>query len=127
MYISGGCNFEDRSVSNQMIEVNLISKMVFKMKNLPVPKFAHGACFVRDKIVIASGISDMMLNMGLRMVPLGSQDCYSFDVYSKQWKQLPDLPIGKLHPTLVVVNSRFVFHVGGFDDFDFDIYQLDMN
>ena len=47
-------------------------------------------------------------------------------MYKKQYKRLPDLPIGKLHPTLVVVNSRFVFHIGGFDDFDFDIYRLDM-
>ena len=93
---------------------------------MPVPKFAHGACLVRSEIVIASGISDMMTNMGLRMVPLGSQDCYSFDIYDKQWKRLPDLPIGKLHPTLIVVNSRFVFHIGGFDDYDFDIYRLDM-
>ena len=47
-------------------------------------------------------------------------------MYKKQYKRLPDLPIGKLEPTLVVVNSRFVFHIGGFDDFDFDIYRLDM-
>ena len=60
MFISGGCNFEDRSVSKQLIEVNLSSKVVFKQKKLPVPKFAHAACFVCDKIVIASGISDMM-------------------------------------------------------------------
>ena len=72
LFISGGCNFEDRSVSKQLLEVNLSSKVVFKQKKLPVPKFAHGACFVCDKIVIASGISDMMLVMGLRMVPLGS-------------------------------------------------------
>ena len=126
MYISGGGNFEDRSVSSRMIEVNLSSKHVFKNKNMPVPKFAHGACLVRSEIVIASGISDMMTNMGLRMVPPGSQDCYSFDIYGKQWKRLPDLPIGKLHPTLIAVNSRFVFHIGGFDDYDFDIYRLDM-
>ena len=36
------------------------------------------------------------------------------------------MPIGKLHPTLVTINSRFIFQIGGFDDFDFDIYRLDM-
>ena len=92
-----------------------------------MPKFAHGACIVRDQIVVASGISDMMLNMGLRMVPIGNPDCYRFDIFKNTWRSLPDLPIGKLHPTLIVVNSRFVFHIGGFDDFDFDIYRLDMS
>ena len=26
----------------------------------------------------------------------------------------------------MVINSRFVFQIGGFDDFNFDIYRLDM-
>ena len=36
------------------------------------------------------------------------------------------MPIGKLHPTLIVINSRFIFNIGGFDDYFFDIYRLDM-
>ena len=31
-----------------------------------------------------------------------------------------------MHPTLVTINSRFVFQIGGFDDIKFDIYRLDM-
>ena len=127
LYISGGCNFEERSVSNMHIEVNLSSKISCRKKNIPQPKFAHGACLVGNQVVIAGGISDMMLTMGLRMVPLGNKDCYSYDIFKSRWRNLPDLPIGKMHPTMIVVNSRFVFHIGGFDDFDFDIYRLDMN
>ena len=102
------------------------TQYVVKKKDLPVARFAHAACLIRDEIVVASGISDMLLNMGMRMVPIGSRDCYSFNIYKNCWRRLPNLPIGKLHPTLVTVNSRFVFHIGGFDDFDFDIYRLDM-
>ena len=36
------------------------------------------------------------------------------------------MPIGKIHPSLVVVNSRFVFQIGGFEDYEFEIYRLDM-
>ena len=36
------------------------------------------------------------------------------------------MPIGKMHPVLVVINNRFVFQIGGFDDYDYDIYRLDM-
>ena len=25
------------------------------------------------------------------------------------------------------INNRYVFQIGGFDDFDFEIYRLDMN
>ena len=68
----------------------------------------------------------MLLDMGLRSVPIGDKDCFSFEIFSKEWNQLPDLPIGKMHPTLVVINNRFVYHLGGFDDYDYDIYRLDM-
>ena len=94
---------------------------------MPRKKFAHGACFCGQEIVIVGGVSDMMVEMGQRSVPIGDNDCYSFNIYNKTWLRLPDVPIGKLHPTLVVVNSRFVFQIGGFDDFDFDIYRLDMH
>lgn len=36
------------------------------------------------------------------------------------------MPIGKIHPSLVVVNNRFVFQIGGFEDYEFEIYRLDM-
>ena len=93
---------------------------------MPLGKFANAACLCGDQIVVTSGISDLMLNMGMRSVPIGDRHCYSFNYLCNQWKQLPDVPIGKLHPTLVTINSRFIFQIGGFDDFDFDIYRLDM-
>ena len=58
---------------------------------------------------MVGGISDLMLNMGMRSVPIGEQDCYSYNIIKGSWSQLPDVPIGKLHPTLIVINSRYVF------------------
>ena len=37
----------------------------------------------------------------------------------------PDVPIGKLYPTLVTVENRYIFQIGGFDDYDYEIYRLD--
>ncbi len=91
------------------MEVNLTTSFVSRQKNIPVPKFAHGATICGSKIVLTSGISDLMIDMGMRCVPIGETDCYSFDIYEKNWVRLPDVPIGKLHPTLVTVNSRYVF------------------
>lgn len=76
--------------------------------------------------MITGGAADLMLNMGLRSVPVGEPECFSFNIYSRQWQQLPDVPIGKLHANLVVINNRFIYQIAGFDDFDFDIYRLDM-
>ena len=109
MYSLGGVNFQDRAISDQNLEIALHSGFVTKRPKLPKQKFAHGAILCGNEIVITSGISDLMLNMGLRPVPIGEQDCYSYNIFDCTWKQLPDVPIGKLHPTLIVVNSRFVF------------------
>ena len=97
------------------------------MKKMPVRRFAHAATFCGSEIVVVGGISDLSLDMQLRSVPIGEEDCYAFNVYESTWRQLPDVPIGKLYPTLITINSRYVFQIGGFDDYDFDIYRLDLH
>ena len=67
----GGCNFEERTVSNQNLCLNLTSGYVMPLKKLPVRRFAHGAAFCGKEIVITSGISDLSLNMQMRSVPIG--------------------------------------------------------
>ena len=75
---------------------------------------------------MTSGVSELDVNMGMRSVPMSDTDCHAYDIYTHEWKALPDVPIGKLHPVLVVISNRYVFQIGGFDDYDFDIYRLDM-
>lgn len=38
---------------------------------------------------------------------------------------MPELPIGKLYPTLITIEHRYIFQIGGFDDYDYEIYCLD--
>ena len=64
--------------------------------------------------------------MGMRSIPVGEQDCYAYNAWQPGWRRLHDLPAGKNYPTLTVVNSRFIFQIGGFEDVDFKIYRLDM-
>ena len=46
----------------------------------------------------------------------------------KRWfTDVPDLPIGKLYSTLVTIENRYLFQIGGFDDYDYEIYCLDTN
>ena len=65
--------------------------------------------------------------MGMRSVPIADRDCYTYDLGTKEYERLPDVPIGKFHPALITINNRFIFQIGGFDDHDYDIYQLDMH
>ena len=98
-----------------------------KKKDLPKPKFGHASAVCGSKIVITSGISDLSTNMGMRSVPMADLDCHMFDIFANRWDPLPDVPIGKLHPVLIVINNRFVFKIAGIDDYDYDIYRLDMH
>ena len=111
LHILGGCDLHSRTVTDSHVAVNYHSKFVSRKHNLPRPKFGHAATLCRGKIIVTSGISDLARNMGMRSVPIADPDCHMFDPYSQQdpWSPLPDVPIGKLHPTLIVVNERFIF------------------
>lgn len=126
VYLMGGCNFEKRTVSTQNLEVITETGYVAKLQNLPRPKFAHAACLAGVEIVITGGISDLMHNMGMRNVPVADRECFAYDYFRGTWRNLPDLPAGKMHPTLVAINGRFIFQIGGFEDINFEIYRLDM-
>ena len=67
----------------------------------------------------------MMHPMGMRSVPMGSPSCFQYNLRTGKWTYGPDLPIGKLYPTLVAIENRFIYQIGGFDDYDYEIYCLD--
>ena len=92
---------------------------------MPEPRYAHAAIMVKENIYVTGGISEMMHPMGMRLVPMGSSRCFKYNLVTASWTDLPPLPIGKLWSSLVCVENRFIFQIGGFDDFDYDIYQLD--
>ena len=92
---------------------------------MPEPRFCHAAIHVRETIYVTGGIADMMHPMGMRSVAMGSTSCFQYCLRTAQWTEGPDVPIGKLYPTLVTVENRFIFQIGGFDDYDYEIYRLD--
>lgn len=126
VHILGGCNLDKGYVSQRHLSLNLATSLVSKCEDLPRPKFGHATAICGNKIVITSGVSDHKTNMGMRSVPIAESDCYTYDIKDKNYECLPDVPIGKFNPALVVVNNRFVFQIGGYDDWDFDIYRFDM-
>ena len=81
----GGCNFR-KKVSNQNLQLQKSTGFVFKMENMPSPKFAHGACICRSEIVVAGGTSVMDMDMGMRLFPTGDTSCYSFDIFTYKWR-----------------------------------------
>ena len=93
---------------------------------MPEPRFGHAAIIVKDELYVTGGISDMMWEMGMRNVPLGSSKCFKFNLNSGVWtSNMPTLPIGKLYSTLIAIENRYIFQIGGYDDYNYEIYCLD--
>lgn len=94
-----------------------------------MPRYAHAALCLKEDIFVTGGISNLMMHpMRLRQVPIGSRKCFRFNFVEKRWYQdVPDLPIGKLYSTLISIENRYLFQIGGFDDYDYEIYCLDTN
>ena len=111
---------------NSCIEVNLDTNGIIKRKNMPEPRYCHAAIMLKETIYITGGISDMMHPIGMRSVPIGSNDCFKFNLFTAQWvSDMPKVPIGKLYSTLIAVENRYIFQIGGFDDYNYEIYCLD--
>ena len=68
-----------------------------------------------------------MHNMGLRAVPVGEKSCFALDTQHIKWVDLPEIPHARIHATLISVANRYVYQIGGFEDFYFECYQLDMD
>ena len=66
-----------------------------------------------------------MHRMNLRSVPFGENECFKFNLSQKRWSYLANVPLGRLMSTLVAVNNRYVFQIGGFEDYDYSVYCLD--
>lgn len=101
------------------------SGFIAKEPSLPVPKFAHSAAVCGSKIVITGGTSEIEVILD-DIVPYGDLGCFMYDIYDKNWEKLPDLPVGRLHATLIVINNRYLFKIGGFQSRNFEIFRFDM-
>jgi len=124
MLVTGGLNEETNEISNQCLELNE-EMYATRRSPMPEPRYGHAQVIVKDKLYVTGGISDMMHEMGMRSIPLGKHDCFKYDMVENKWTRLPEVPIGRLFPTLIAVENRYIFQIGGFEDFDYEIYALD--
>ena len=86
---------------------------------MPEPRYAHAAIMIKEEIYVTGGIPDMMHPMGMRSVPMGNNACFKYNLRTASWSaDMPELPIGKLYPTLIAIENRFIYQIGGFDDYD---------
>ena len=92
---------------------------------MPDPRYGHAQVLVKDSLIVTGGINDLMHEIGMRSVPLGKDDSFKYHVGQNKWTQLKDVPIGRILPTLVALENRFVFQIGGFEDHEFTVYCLD--
>ena len=76
---------------------------------MPEPRFAHAAVALGEDLYVTGGIRDMSHDMCMRQVPIGHVSCFKFNKRTGKWMNMPDLPIGKLYPTLIAVQNRYIF------------------
>ena len=71
LYVMGGMSIEKRLVLDQHLEVNVTRGFVVKKPSMPLPRWAHAATLCGSEIVVTGGTAELMLNMGMRSVPIG--------------------------------------------------------
>ena len=79
------------------------------MPKMPEPRFAHAAVALGEDLYVTGGIKDMCHDMQMRQVPMGHNSCFKFNKRTCEWTTMPELPIGKMYPTLIAVENRYIF------------------
>jgi len=125
VFVTGGMEEKSKKIADVVLEVHLKTKRAFYRPPMPDPRYGHAQVVVKDSLIITGGINDLMHEMGIRSVPFGKNDCFKYNVNQAKWSKLADVPVGRVMGTLVAVENRYVFHVGGFEDYEFVIYCLD--
>ena len=110
IYVTGGLHLANHKVSDQCLEINLETNGAITRSKMPEPRYAHAAIMIKETIYVTGGIADMMHPMGMRSVPMGSNACFKYNVRTARWSaDMPELPIGKLYPTLIAIENRFIY------------------
>ena len=94
---------------------------------LPTRLMYHSALIIRGKIVVTGGqCGGRMIEMGMNSQPPCQQMCYGFNLKTSRWEDLPQLRnAGGMHATLISVENRYVYQIGGSNPSCFNVVRLD--
>ena len=114
-----------------MFEINHETGIMRKKPSMSIGRFAFAACSIRHFIVVVGGLERTLLSITGTDIPNGIKECLIYNTITEKWHKLPPLPTGRIQPTVVTVNERFIFIIGGIsyvnDIYCYDIAEFDEN
>jgi len=70
---------------------------------MPVGKFAFGTCAHSNFIYCVGGIKEVVQVDRGQTEPDSLDSCHAYNIFKDEWIELPNLPEGRIGPSLVVV------------------------
>ena len=125
--MSGGIRAKNNQVLSEFYEVNVYLNTMMPRAPIPEPRFGHSAVCIQNFFVLCGGVRTFMHSIGMRSVPTGEKKCYALELGKTKWHELPEILHARIYPTLVTIANRYVYHIGGYEDFYFDCYVLDLD
>lgn len=131
-YMLGGLesSLQDEG-SKLMFEINHETGIMRKKPGMNIGRFAFAATTIRHYIVVVGGLEKTINNINGTDIPSGIKECSIFNTFTERWHKLPPLPCDRIQPTVVTVNERFIFVIGGLtfvnDIYCYDIAEFDEN
>ena len=106
-------------------EINHETGIMRKKHAMNLGRFAFASANIRHYVVVVGGLERTLLNINGSEIPTGIRECQIYNTFTEKWYKLPPLPSEKIQPTLVTVNERFIFVIGGISRTN-DIYCYDL-
>ncbi len=79
---------------------------------MPTGRFAFGACAYGRFIFVVGGMKEIVQVDRGQTTPDSLTSCDSYNMFKDEWNSMPDLPEGRIGPSLLVVNHT-LYCVGG--------------
>jgi hypothetical protein len=124
VYMIGGLEKREEG-SKLMYEINYETGMMRKKPSMSIGRFAFAACAIRHYIVVVGGLERTLLSITGTDLPNGIKDCLIYNTITEKWHKLPPLPVDRIQPSVVTVNERFIFVIGGLSYVN-DIFCYDL-
>ena len=92
---------------------------------MPIARFSFGICVYGEWIFVVSGLNSMTQRDFGQQQPQSFIECDRYNIKTNEWHAMPDLPEGRVNPSLIVLQHT-LYCIGGCTSETNNIYSLDL-
>ena len=108
----GGLELGAREASDQNYVINLNIGKAFERSPMRTGRIAFGTCNYGNWIFVVGGLKELTQVDRGQEIPDSLSSCEDYNIVKNEWGNMPDLPEGRIGPSLLIIN-HVLYCIGG--------------